>query len=171
MSKSKSPGESAAVSHKLVMPNEINSGGLLLGGVLMSWTDKTASMAAQKHAGHPHVVTVNLDQIHFKYPLRVGDHVVLSSSVDYVGRTSMEISVTVEKEDHLTDEKAFAASASLTFVALDENSKPTTVPRLTLSTPEEIEKHQRARLRVQVRGRLHNWFQDRFPDAFRLKAV
>ena len=171
MLKQKSPSESSVITHHLVKPNEINPNGVLFAGVLMSWIDHAAFLSAGKHAGHSHVVTVNLDQIHFKFPLRVGDHIVLSSTVDYVGRTSMEVGVKVEKEDHLTDARTFAASASLTLVSLGEHSRPTEVPRLFLSSPEEFERYRQSRNRVRIRGRLHNWFQERFPRTFQLKAV
>lgn len=163
MSTSKSPNDSLVQSRKLVMPDQINPNGALFGGVLMSWIDKVAYMSAQRHSGRSHVVTVNIEQIHFKTPLKVGDHAILVASVEYVGRTSMEIGVTVEQEDPGTGKKTYAASAALTFVALNENGKPVEVPRLIPMTDEDHSRYDRTQARVKIRGRLRNWLQERFP--------
>ena len=164
MNQEKSPSESFVHSRKLVMPDQINPNGTLFGGVLMSWMDKVAYMAAQRHAGKRHVLTVNIDQIHFSAPIGVGDQVELTAVVEYVGRTSMEVAVEVNRLDVESSQIQRAASAQFTFVAVDEHLKPVPVPQIKLVTELEKTQFEKAKLRVKIRGRLRNWFQERFPQ-------
>ena len=120
----------------------------------MSWIDEVAFMSARRFSGRPFVVTASIDNITFLQPLRMGDHVILTSQVNYSGRTSMEIGVKVEREDAYTGERAQATSAYLTFVALDETGKPCLVPELLLETPEDHRRYEEALMRVKVRERV-----------------
>ena len=97
------PSESAVTSRYLVMPDQANPMGPVFGGVIMSWIDIVASMAAQRHAQND-VVTVAVDSLHFKDPINIGDHVVLKASVNYAGNSSMEVGVQVLREETLADE-------------------------------------------------------------------
>jgi acyl-CoA hydrolase len=159
--KSKSPSESSFSSRKLVMPDQINPNGTLFGGVLMSWIDKVAFMSAQRHAERPYVVTVNIEGISFTRPIRIGDHVILRSQVSYVGRTSMEIRVQVDREDGCTGVREAATEAHMTFVALNSSGVPVEVPRLKPATREEAllfaEVRLRQRIRDRVRRRIESW--------------
>lgn len=157
----KSSLESTIVSRKLVMPDQINPNGILFGGVLMSWMDKVAYMAAQKHAERVYVVTANIDNIQFLSPLKVGDHALLTATVEYTGTSSMEVAVRVEREDLGTSNRIIVASACLTFVALDKDAKPVSVPALLLSSEAENERYEQARIRVAVRNRVRAYFKRR----------
>lgn len=158
----KSPRESAFITRKIVTPDLLNPNGTLFGGVIMSWIDEVAFMSARRYSGRPFVVTASIDNITFMMPLRQGDHVILTSQVNYAGKTSMEIGVKVEREDPYTGKKAQATSAYLTFVALDKRSRPKRVPALQLETPEDQRRHDEALLRVKVRRRMRNYLQKKY---------
>jgi len=125
----KSPSESAVETRYLIMPHQANPHGTAFGGVIVAWIDMVAAMAAQRHCGKE-VVTAGIDSLVFREPIRIGDHVVLRASLNYVSRSSMEVGVQVTREDPYTGEQAVATTAHLTFVALDENKKPTPAPPL-----------------------------------------
>ena len=146
----KTPSESKVVTRYLVMPQQANPQGTAFGGAIMSWIDMVAAMAAERHCG-TEVVTAGIDSMAFKEPVRIGDHVVLKASVNYVSRSSMEVGVQVTREDPCTGEKAIATTAHLTLVALDKDKKPTPVPPVVPETPEEERRYENARLRVQQR--------------------
>lgn len=150
---SKSPQQSAVTTRYVVMPHQANPAGTLFGGVILSWIDMVASMAAQKYCRRP-VVTVSIDSVSFSSPIKIGEHVILKSCVNYVGRTSMEVGVKVLKEDPLTAERSSATTAYLTFVALDENKRPTAVPSLKIESELEQQRYERAKLRVENRKKM-----------------
>ena len=137
----------------MVMPHEANPCGTAFGGVIVSWIDMVAGMAAQRHCGME-VVTAGMDSISFKAPVRVGDHVVVKACVNYVGRTSMDVGVIVIRENPYTGEQVAATSAHLTFVALDANKKPSPVPPLIPETPDEKRRYANAEIRVLHRKAL-----------------
>ena len=151
--KTKSPSQSAVESRYLIMPHQANPHGTAFGGVIVAWIDMTAAMAAQRHCGKE-VVTAGIDTLAFKEPVRIGDHVVLRASVNYVSRTSMEVGVRVTREDPYTGEEAVATTAHLTFVALDENKKPTPAPPIRPETDQEKRRYENAKLRVRARKEL-----------------
>jgi acyl-CoA hydrolase len=167
MKPSKPPKDSIAVLAKRVIIDQINLNGNLSNDILLSWMEQVASIAAHRHSGSHRVITVNIDHFHFKLPLKADDPVLLTASVDYVGTTSMEVGVRVERETQYTGERNFAAFASLTVVALDSHSKPTTVPKLVLETDEEQLRFEQAHLRIKVRGKLRHWLEERFPFALK----
>jgi acyl-CoA hydrolase len=148
--KAKSPSQSAVESRYLIMPHQANPHGTAFGGVIVAWIDMTAAMAAQRHCGRE-VVTAGIDSLSFKEPVRIGDHIVLRASVNYVSRTSMEVGVRVTREDPYTGEEAVATTAHLTFVALDKNKKPTPAPPIRPETDQEKRRYENARLRVRAR--------------------
>src|SRR3954469_22523638 len=105
---------------ELVLPEHTNALDSIFGGVIMSWVDICAAIAAQRHAGMP-VVTASIDALHFVKPVYKGWIVNLKASVNYVSRTSMEVGVRVDAENPIAKIKFHTASAYLTFVALDAN--------------------------------------------------
>lgn len=151
--RAKTPRDSAVEARYLVMPQHANDLGIAFGGTIMSWIDMVAAMVAQRHCGRK-VVTVSIDRLSFLAPCHIGDHVLLRSSANYVGRTSMEVGVQVLKECPYTGERVRATTAYLTFVALDPHEKPTPIPPLRPETPDEVRRFENARLRVAARKQL-----------------
>ncbi len=151
----KSPGLSAVETRYLLMPHQANPYGTAFGGVIMAWIDMIAAMAAQRHCGRE-VVTASIDSVSFKEPIRVGDQVVLKACVNYAGKTSMEVGVRVMREDYIggSEKAVITTTAHLTFVALDENKKPTPVLPIVPETPLEKKRYKNAQLRVRVRKEL-----------------
>ena len=96
--KIKTPRDSRMETRYLVMPHQANDIGIAFGGTIMSWIDMLAAMVAQKHC-EGKVVTVSIDKISFLRPIRIGDHIVLRASVNYVGTTSLEVGVQVTGEN------------------------------------------------------------------------
>ena len=117
-------------------PQSRNIFGSVHGGWILRQVDHAAYVAAARHAGK-HAVTASIDRVDFRSPIRVGDLVTLCASVHWVGRTSMVIGVQVDAEDLLTGRVRHTTSCLLTFVAIDEEFRPTAVPGLERETPEE----------------------------------
>ncbi len=151
--KGKSPKESAVETIYLLMPHQANPQGTAFGGAIVAWIDMVAAMVAQRHCGKE-VVTAGIDSLVFKEPIRIGDHVVLKASINYVGRSSMEVGVQVSREDPYGGDKVIATTAHLTFVALDENKKPTTVAPILPETEQEKKRYENAKFRVKARKEL-----------------
>ena len=139
--------------NELVLPQHSNSLGTVFGGTIMSWVDICAAMAAQRYARSV-VVTASMDQLDFLAPIKVGQLVNMRATVNYVARTSMEVGVRVEAEDTLTGRRYHAASAYLTFVAIDEAGKAQPVRPLTPETPGEKLRWTEATVRRAQRLRL-----------------
>ena len=153
MEPAKTPAQSEVQTRYLVMPHHSNPLGTAFGGVVMSWIDMVAAMAAKKHCCGE-VVTASIDSLSFDSPIRIGDQVVLKASVNYVGKTSLEVGVKVLREDPITGETAHTTRAYLTFVALDKNLKPIPAPRLEPQTDEDKRRWQNASIRVKARKEL-----------------
>jgi acyl-CoA hydrolase len=153
VAKPKTPAASAITTRYLLMPDHANGLNTAFGGVIMSWIDIVAAMVAQRHC-EGIVVTASIDSLSFKAPIRIGDHVVLKASVNYVGTTSMEVGVRVEKENPMTGKTRHTTTAYLTFVHLDENQKRVAVPELKPETRDEIRRYKNARLRTEARKEL-----------------
>ncbi|MHC4118677.1 MAG: acyl-CoA thioesterase [Planctomycetota bacterium] len=151
--KAKSPTDSAVETRYLVMPHQANPHGTAFGGVVMAWIDMVAAMAAQRHCGKE-VVTAGIDSLAFKEPIHIGDHVLLRAAVNYVSRSSMEVGVRVVREDACSGQQVVATTAHLTFVALDENKKPTPAPLIQPETDAEKRRYANAKIRVQARKEL-----------------
>src|SRR5918992_1515111 len=131
----RTPRESQHETSELMMPHDANVLGHVFGGVLLSMMDKCAAVAAFRHARSA-CVTVSIDRVDFKEPIHVGDLVVMKASVNFVGRTSMEVGVRVETENLLTGVRRHTNSCYLTFVAVDADGRPVEVPSLVPETPE-----------------------------------
>jgi acyl-CoA hydrolase len=141
--KGRHPRDSEAVMSELMMPQHANIMGNVFGGVLLSLVDRVAAVAAVRHARR-HCVTVSVDKVNFREPIRVGELVTAMARVNFTGRTSMEIGVKVIAENILTGERRHTNSCYLTYVALDDAGHPTEVPPIVPETPEEQRRYERA---------------------------
>lgn len=137
------------ISH-LMGPEDSNLLGNVHGGVLLKLIDEVGGIAAARHAQRP-VVTVAIDSVTFISPIRVGELVVLTAILTWVGRTSMEVQVRVEAENLFTGERTHTNSAYVVYVALDADSKPTEVPRLIAETAEQRQRMIEADVRQAQR--------------------
>ncbi len=136
-----------------VMPHMQNGLGDLFGGHLMALVDQAAAVAAIRHAGCQ-AVTASIDRVDFREPIPVGALVTCEATVDFVGNSSMDITVEVYSETVRTGEKRHTHTAHVVFVAIDEARKPKRVPRLVPETAEERERYARAeRHRQERQGR------------------
>ena len=135
---------------EIVLPNDANPLGALLGGRLMHWIDLAGAMAAHRHA-RSYVVTASVDHIDFLVPVRVGSLVILRSSVNRVFRTSMEVGVKVWTENYIADEHRHVASAHLTFVAVDRAGNKLPVPAVVPETDEQKRRFEDAGRRRELR--------------------
>ena len=135
---------------ELVLPNDTNMLGNLLGGRLLHWADIAGAMAASRHA-QSIVATAVIDSVEFSQPVHVGEMIVLKARLTWVGRTSMEVLVEAYSENYLTGKTKLTNKAYLTFVALDQNGKPHPVPGLILETEEERCENEKAAKRREVR--------------------
>jgi acyl-CoA hydrolase len=135
---------------ELILPNDTNVLGNLLGGRLMHFIDLTAAMAAYRHA-RTYIVTAAMDHIDFIQPVRLGHLVTLKSSVNRAFTTSMEVGVKVWAEDTQTGAQQHVASAYLVFVAIDKEGGRVRVPQLQPETPNELRRYADALLRREHR--------------------
>lgn len=135
---------------EMVLPNDCNQLGNLLGGRLMHWIDIAAAIAGQRHCQRI-VVTASVDELDFLHPIRLGEVVRLHASVNRVFRTSLELGVKVTAENLLTGESKHANTAYLTFVAVDERGKPVSCPSIIPETEEEKRRYDHALIRRERR--------------------
>ncbi|MFP5459407.1 MAG: acyl-CoA thioesterase [Bacteriovoracia bacterium] len=153
MKTSKTPSDSAVEMREMVMPHHTNPQNTVFGGTVMSWMDIAAAMVAARHANRP-VVTVHISDIDFIAPVKMGHHVHIQASLNYVGTSSMIVGVKVTSENPMTGERRKTTKAYLTFVALDDLGKPTDVPGLKVETPDEIRRFENAKQRAQAKKKL-----------------
>jgi len=145
------PVRDSAVMMAVVMnPEDANPAGNVHGGVVMKYVDTAAGVAAIRHA-RKIAVTASIDRLDFHHPVYIGNLLVLKASVNMVGKTSIEVGVRVEAENPLTGEVRHTASAYLTFVAIDEQGKPSPVPPLICETEDEQRRNCEALVRRQAR--------------------
>ncbi len=135
--------DSRTTMTQLVLPNDANTYGNVLGGKVMHWIDLTGAIAAFRHSRKP-VVTISVDTVRFHHPVKVGEVVLLEACVTRAFRTSMEVRVEVRSEDPLTGNQIRTCSAFLTFVAIDADGHPTEVPPLIPETEDEKRRYERA---------------------------
>jgi len=132
---------------QLMMPQHANVLGNVFGGVILAMMDTAAGIAAVRHA-RTTCVTASVDRVDFREPIHIGDLVIMKASVNYVGRTSMEVGVRVETEHLLTGARRHTNSCYLTFVAIDNKSgKPVEVPAIRPETPEQVRRYEAAKQR------------------------
>ncbi len=153
---------------ELVLPNDTNSFGNLMGGRLMYWMDIASALAAMKHCGSP-VVTASVDNISFEAPIKLGNVVHIEAKVSRAFTTSMEVHLKVWGEDAIKQEKYKSNEAYYTFVALDPKGKPIPVPQLSAETEEEKRLFEGALRRRQIRLILGGKMKPK--DATELKAL
>ena len=137
------------------MPQHANNLGHVFGGVILSMMDRTSAVSAIRHA-RSSCVTVSVDRVDFREPIHLGELVVMKASVNFAGRTSMEVGVRVEAEDLITGVRRHTNSCYLTFVAIDAAGRPVPVPPLLPETEIERRRHaaagQRRRRRLEERN-------------------
>ncbi|MBP2652810.1 MAG: acyl-CoA hydrolase [Firmicutes bacterium] len=145
--KTKTISESKVVMANVMLPQHANPAGNVHGGEIIKMMDNAAGAVAQRHA-RTNVVTARIDEVKFILPIRIGDVVTCYGQLTYVGRTSMEILITVTVEDLSKDESPKTAlTAFFTLVSLDENGTPQPVASLEITTEEERKAFEEGRLR------------------------
>ncbi|MBK8610204.1 MAG: acyl-CoA thioesterase [Chitinophagaceae bacterium] len=164
----KKTSESLVVMTELVLPNDTNTFGNLMGGRLMYWMDIAAALAAMKHCGAP-VVTASVDNISFESPIKLGNVVHIEAKLTRVFNTSMEVHLTVWGEDAIQQYKYKSNEAYYTFVSLDPNGRPRTVNQLVPETEGEKKLFEGALRRRQLRLILGGKMKPE--DAAELKAL
>lgn len=146
----KKPADSLIVMTELVLPNDTNVFGNLMGGRLMYWMDIAAALSAQKHSNAP-VVTASVDNISFLNAIKLGNAVHIEARVTRSFNSSMEVFLDVWGEDLVTQQRYQSNTAYYTFVALDEKSKPKPAPPLEPETADDVERYNGAMRRRQLR--------------------
>ncbi|MCF8566541.1 acyl-CoA thioesterase [Alicyclobacillus tolerans] len=144
--------DSRATKILRVMPAELNDHNTMFGGKLMAYIDDVASISAERHA-RAECVTASTDSVDFLAPIRQGHSVCLTSYVTWTGKSSMEVFVKITSEHLRTGQRTIAATAFLTFVALDDEGKPMVVPQVVPETAEEQKLFETAPLRAEARMR------------------
>ena len=142
--------DSVVITAQLMNPQDANPAGNVHGGVIMYLIDNAAGAAATRHA-RSHVVTASIDRLDFHNPVYIGDLLTLRASVNFVGRTSVEVGVRVEAENLLTGLRRHTSSAYLTLVAMGPDGHPAQVPPLILETDDEKRRNVEAKERRQTR--------------------
>jgi acyl-CoA hydrolase len=142
--------ESQAEMVEVVLPNDANPLGNILGGKVMHLIDIAAAIAAHRHS-RSYVVTASMDHVDFLHPVRIGELIVLKSSVNRVFHTSMEVGVKVFAENVLTGERRHTSSAFVTFVAIDDQGKPKPIPPVIPETEEDKRRYEQAEVRRRHR--------------------
>ena len=142
--------ESQHETSELMMPQHANVLGHVFGGVILSMMDTTAAVASFRHARNA-CVTVSIDRVDFREPIHVGDLIIMKASVNFTGRSSMEIGVRVEAEDMISGRRRHTNSCYLTFVAVDRNGRPIEVPQIVPETPDEHRRFAAAKERRRRR--------------------
>lgn len=166
--KEKKASETKVNMSELVLPNDTNFYGNLMGGRLMYWMDIAGALSALKHCAAP-VVTASVDNISFETPIKIGNVVHIEAKVTRAFKSSMEVHLQVWGEDAIQQFRYKSNEAFLTFVALDPNGKPRAVNTLQPETAEEIKHFEGALRRRQVRLILGGKLKPE--DALELKAL
>jgi acyl-CoA hydrolase len=145
--------ESRLILSQLMLPEHANTHGNVHGGWIMKLADEAGGLCATRHARRP-CVTVAMDSMTFKQPVRVGELLELTAEVTWTGRTAIEVIVNVTAENPLTGGRVATNSAFLVYVALDERGRPTAVPPLLPESDEERARMEQARKRQEYRVRI-----------------
>lgn len=149
-SKPRTVRETQHETSEIMMPQHANNLGHVFGGVILSMMDRTSAVAAIRHARND-CVTVSVDRVDFREPIHLGELVIMKASVNFVGRTSMEVGVRIEAENLVTGERRHTNSCYLTFVAIDSSGRPVEVPPLLPETADERRRHAAAKERRRRR--------------------
>jgi uncharacterized protein (TIGR00369 family) len=156
----KSVKDSAVIISQLMGPQDVNNYGYVHGGVIMRLIDTTAGVVAVRHA-RSNAVTVSIDRMDFFFPAYAGELITLKASLNYAGKTSMEVGVRVETENLITGEMRHTNSAYVTYVALDKAGRPREIPPLIMETEDEIRRSREAVVRRQTRLKLKELEKDK----------
>ena len=152
MSKAKTSHASRVYLSQLMQPEHANHHGNVHGGWIMKLVDEAGALSCMRHA-QMRVVTVAVDSLVFREPIKIGDLVTFTAEVTYTGRTSMEAEVQVTAEDPITGERTHTNTAYLVYVGLDEKNRPAPIPQLVAETEEEKARlelaQQRQKRRIQ----------------------
>ena len=148
--KKKTVKNTHVIMHELILPNDTNLLGNVLGGRVMHLMDMCAAMSAYKHA-RTAVVTASVDRLDFLAPAKMGEIMILKSSVNYTGKSSMEVGVRIESENPKTGDIYHTSSAYLTFVSLNENGKPKRVDNINPENDNEIRRFKEGKVRHEER--------------------
>ena len=143
----------------LMTPDQANFSGKVHGGALLNLLDRVAYSCASRYS-QDYAVTLSVDQVTFVEPINVGELLTMRASVNYTGRSSMEIGIRVEAEDVRSGQRRHTNSCYFTMVAVDKDGKPTPVPKLDTSTPEKKRRFTEA----QMRHNLRREYRDRFKE-------
>ncbi len=138
--------DSHSVMSELMMPHMANNHGNVFGGVILSLVDRVGAVAATRHARQP-CVTLSMDRVEFLEPIHLGELVTAKASVNFVGRTSMEVGVRVEAENMITGQRRHTNSCHVTYVAIDDNGRPVPVAKVTPESDAEMRRYERAEAR------------------------
>jgi len=164
----RSPQETLVIMSELVLPNDTNTLGNLMGGRLMHWMDIAAAISSQKHCNGP-VVTASVDNVSFANPIKLGNVLTIEAKITRSFNTSMEVYLRIYGEDMATQHKYLSNEAYMTFVALDSAGKPRKVPELVPETEAEKRMYngalQRRQLRLILGGKMKT------EDAEELRAL
>jgi uncharacterized protein (TIGR00369 family) len=147
----KSVEETRVFMAQVMNPQDANPAGNVHGGVIMKLIDTAGGAVAIRHA-RSNVVTAAIDRLDFHQPVYIGDLLTLKASLNYAGRTSMEVGVRVEAENCMTGEVRHTSSAYLTFVALDQEGLPREIPPLLLTTEADRKRNLEAKARRELRS-------------------
>ena len=146
----KTPDESKAEVIIRMFPSDANPAGNVFGGAILKHIDMVAGIVAQRFS-QTNAVTVSMDKISFLKPVFVGNVFFVKARVNYVQKSSMEIEVNVEAEDIAKGTRVHTGNAFVTFVALDDNGKPTSVPTLRIENPEDQKRFDEGKIRMERR--------------------
>ena len=150
MSTLKTSRASRVYLSQLMQPEHANHHGNVHGGWIMKLVDEAGALACMRHA-QTRVVTVAVDSLVFREPIKIGDLVTFTAEVTYTGRTSMEAEVQVVAENPITGERTHTNTAYLVYVGLDDDNHPTAIPQLILESDEDKTRYEQAKLRQQRR--------------------
>lgn len=147
---SKKVSDSRLVTTHLVLPEHTNAMGNIFGGTIMSWMDVIASIVAYRHCRSA-VVTASVQDLSFLHPVKLGELVTLSASINYTSKRSVEVGVKVMAENAISGEKRHTSSAYFTFVSLDKNGKAHAVPKIIPQTADERRRFREGERRREMR--------------------
>ena len=146
----KSPHASRISIAQLMQPEHANNYGNVHGGWIMKLVDEAGALACMRHA-QKRVVTVAVDSMVFREPIKIGDLIILNAEVTYTGRSSMEAEVQVTAEHPITGERTHTNTAYVVYVALDDEGHPAAIPALIVETEEEKKRMEQAKKRQEYR--------------------
>lgn len=150
---SKKVSESKTEISQLMLPQHANIAGVVFGGTILALADSVAYVCASRHAG-PNCVTVSVDRVDFKEPIRIGELVTCMASINFVGKSSMEVGIKIMAEDLRTGKKRHTNSCYFTMVNLDASGCSQPAPQIIVETPDEKRRYRNAQKRRAARDLL-----------------